>query len=501
MLIAIADFLYFNFYLGVLFLDSLEEKPKYMVWPVLGLLVFVTVIGFENILYPFQNQGLSVVFSWVFLLLAYIVPYALISAQIGTTFTHDGGGLATWVRHTSGDTLGYWTSWMYWSSTLPYLIDVSNSVIVAFSWLILGDNSLDRHMSNTWFGILTFVVILIFIILENLFTRSLEVMSLIGGAAMFLMGVLFVFMAAAGVAKGFPIATQPFNLAAFKPHFSTHYFSTTGLLIFATSGAELGATYIGQLRNPKKEFPKAMWMLALMTGFLVIFGSLALSVFFNANHLPADLKMNGSFYAFKMLGEQWGVGKLFMYMFAGTQLVFMLAQLAVLIDASSRVLSADTAIQFMPKWLLQKNKQGRPIHSYIFTASLCLFLLLMSSTLPNINSVFNWLLNLNGIVSPYKTCWVFFAFVSLRLQQDKFRSSYVFIKNQKLALFVGAWCFLFTFVCATMGFMPQEAAWGTPAFMHQLLMNIVSVLVLFGLGFVMPVLARLELKHQHHSLN
>ena len=66
MLIAIVDFLYFNFYLGVLFLDSLEEKPKYMAWPVLGLLVFVTVIGFENILYPFQNQGLSVVFSWVF---------------------------------------------------------------------------------------------------------------------------------------------------------------------------------------------------------------------------------------------------------------------------------------------------------------------------------------------------------------------------------------------------------------------------------------------------
>ncbi|WKF84322.1 APC family permease [Lacticaseibacillus pantheris] len=471
-----------------------QPRQKYMAWPVLGLLVFVTVIGFENILYPFQNQGLSVIFSWIFLLLAYIVPYALISAQIGTTFTQDGGGLATWVRHTSGDTLGYVVSWMYWSSTLPYLIDVSNSVIVTISWLWLGNNTLDKHMSTLWFGIFTFLVILIFIILENVFSRSMEVMSLIGGAAMFLMAVLFVVLAAAGIAKGYHPASNLFDLSAYKPHFSTHYFSTTGLLIFATSGAELGATYIQQVRNPKKEFPKAMWMLAIMTGFLIIFGSLALGVYFDANHLPNDLKMNGSYYAFHYLGQQWGVGNLFMYMFAGTQLVFMLAQLAVLIDAASRVLSADTAARFMPQWLLKKNRQGRPIHSYVFTASLCLFLLLLSSTLPNINTIFNWLLNLNGIVSPYKTCWVFFAFLALRAQSDKFQSGYTFIKNKAGAMVVGGWCLLFTFVCAMMGFMPQEAAWGTHAFNHQLLMNGVSVLVLFGLGFVMPMIARYEAK-------
>ncbi|MEE1524983.1 MAG: amino acid permease, partial [Lacticaseibacillus paracasei] len=35
-----------------------ELTPRrYMSWPVLSLLVFITVIGFENIFYPFQNQG------------------------------------------------------------------------------------------------------------------------------------------------------------------------------------------------------------------------------------------------------------------------------------------------------------------------------------------------------------------------------------------------------------------------------------------------------------
>lgn len=475
--------------------NTLEPGKKYIKWPTLALLTFVTVIGFDDIIYPFQNQGLSVVLSWIFMLFTFVIPYELIAAQMGSTFTENGGGLATWVRRTSNDTLGYWTSWIYWSSTLPYLVDVANSVIVALSWLVLGNNTLGDHMSNFWFGLFTFAVILIFIVLENVFKRSLEVMSMIGGGAMFIMTILFVVMTIVGLAHGNAIATQPFDWHAFMPKFDTHYFATTGLLIFAMSGAELGAAYILQMKDPKHEYPKAMIMLAVMTAFLTIFGSFALGVFFNAHHLPNDLKMNGAYYAFQRLGESFGWGKSLMYVFGVVQLVYMLAQLAVLIDAASRVLSMDTAVAYMPKWLLKNNKNGRPIHSYIFTAGLCLFLLLLSGTLPNINTIFNWLLNLNGIVSPYKTCWVFFSFIMLRWHQDRYQSAYVFIKNRYGALAVGWWCLLFTFTCATLGFIPQEASFGTAAFSHQLLLNVVSTLVLFGLGFVMPLLARWE-KHR-----
>ena len=97
----------------------------------------------------------------------------------------------------------------------------------------------------------------------------------------------------------------------------------------------------------------------------------------------------------------------------------MMAQLAVLLDASSRVFAGDVGSKFMPKWLTKKNKNGRPIHSYTFTVGLSLFLLLLTGTLPNINTIYNWLLNVNGIISPYKTCWVFFAFVAMRMHQDK----------------------------------------------------------------------------------
>src|SRR5699024_12208850 len=64
------------------------------------------------------------------------------------TFDNQDGGLASWVRRSTNDTLGYWTSWMYWVQSVPYIVDVSNSVIVSFSWMIFGNNSLDKKMRS-----------------------------------------------------------------------------------------------------------------------------------------------------------------------------------------------------------------------------------------------------------------------------------------------------------------------------------------------------------------
>ena len=65
--------------------------------------------------------------------------------------------------------------------------------------------------------------------------------------------------------------------------------------------------------------------------------------------------MNGPYYAFQLLGESLGWGKVLMYIFAVVQALFMMAQLAVLLDASSRVFAGDVADKFMPKWLTGKK--------------------------------------------------------------------------------------------------------------------------------------------------
>lgn len=471
----------------------MQAKKSFISWPILALMSFVTVIGFDDIIYNFANQGMGVITSWIILLLLYVIPYSLMVGQLGSIFNHEGGGLSSWVRGTSGEKLGYFTAWTYWAASIPYVVDTANAVVVGFGWLINGNDSMEDKMSNHVFALLTFCVFLLFIILQRRFKRSLEVLSTLGGGAMFIMALLFVVMTFTSLfMPGGHIETQPMNLQAIIPKFDLHYLTTIGLLIYAINGAELVAPFVTKMRHPQKEFPKSMIMLTVMTIFLTVFGSFSLGVFFNAHHLPNNLKMNGSYYAFQRLGEFYHLGNSLMYIFAVTQIIYMCALLAVLLDAMTRMLIADTGKKYMPKKLTKLNADGLPINGYILTTALSAFILLLGVFLPEMNDIFNWLLNLNGIISPGVTCWIFYAFVKVRLDAKNYPSEYVFIKNDRAAVAFGMWCLIVTVIATLFGILPQDAPIGSSLFWHELIINIVGITVLIGLGFVMPALAKRE---------
>nr|WP_203637075.1 amino acid permease [Lacticaseibacillus mingshuiensis] len=468
-----------------------NKQKQYIPWVIVGLMDFVTVIGFDDIIYNFQNQGLVAVTSWVLMTFFYVIPYNLIVAHMGSTFSELGGGITSWMRQTNGDTVGYFAAWFYWITGLPYVVDVANSVVISLGWILNGNGDIQSHMGNAWFGITTAVIFVVFIWIQHLFkNKSLEVMSTIGGGAMFIMTVLFVIMTIIGLSSGNPIKTQPFDFKAFLPkHVDLAFLSTFGLFVFAMNGSELAAPYTADMKHPSRDFPKALKMIAIMTMFLTLFGTFSLGVYFNAHHLPNDLKMNGSYYAFQAIGKQFGVGNGLMYLFAAVQGIYMLAQLAVILDASTRVFLSDVAKRFMPRQLTKKNADGLPINGYWLTTILCALIMALGGMLPRINDIFNWLLNLNGIVSPFSTCFLFWSFLMVRLHSDRFpKPDYTFIKSDKLGVIVGAWMLGVTFLLAVLGFFPTDADQSTFAMM--LTLNIVVPIGMVVLGFMMPWIAK-----------
>ncbi|NRN81362.1 Inner membrane transporter YcaM [Lactobacillus helveticus] len=473
-----------------------NNKKNYMGWVTLSMFVYITVISFEDPFYPYQEYGLFVLVLWIIMLLFYQLPYTLIATELGFAYSgKEAGGMSSWIRRGTGsDLLGYATGWMYWAQTIPYLIDCASSVVVSISWIILGDNSLGRRMSPMVFSLITFSIILLFLIFDNTVKNALDATSLWSGIAMVAMTIIFFAMIVWSLTHGGHIATK-LTWDNIRPHLSLHYFSSASMLIFAMSGAELAAPYVSRLKKPQKGFPKAMWLLFFVTALMVILETLGLAVLFDAKHIPNDFKMNGDYYAFQLLGREAGMGNSLMLAYSIVCLVSLLAQIAALIDAASRFLASDTAVKYMPRLLLKKNKNNRPINSYIFTAATTLILILLGGTLPQINDFINWLLNINTIVSPYKTSVVFLCFLILRYNKKNFKKNeFVFIRNRKGALAVGWWCFLLTFICATMAFLPQNGQFGTAKWFDQLWMNIIVVLFLFGTGFILPLLRKLEVK-------
>lgn len=469
------------------------NKMKAITWPVLTLMALCTVIGLDDIMYNFQNQGMPVITSWIIMCLLYVTPYSLMVGQLGSTFSEEGGGLSSWVRGTDGEFLGYFTAWTYWAASIPYAVDSANEIIVDLGWALTGSKGFQDKIPTTMFAALTFVVFIVFIIVEHHFANSMEFLSSIGGGLMVIMTVLFVFLAFVGLAKsGGHMATQPFTWHTIIPKFDLHYWSTVGMLIYAMNGCELVAPYVTKMKKPKSDFPKAMITLAIMTAFLTILGSFALGIYFDAYHIPNDLKMNGAYYVFDMVGKQFGMGKFLLYLWAWTSLLFNCALVAVLLDAMTRMLISDTGDKYMPKFLRKKDKNGLPINGYILTVALSSFIMILGIFLPDMNDIFNWLLNLNSIVSPGVTCWIFYSFMRVRKNSKKYPSKYVYIKNDKLAWLVGLALLVVTAVATILGFAPQDVKQGSGLWWYELIINIVAVIVLIGLSAILPGIRRRE---------
>lgn len=136
-------------------MDNTQTHGKYISWPILTLMAFVTVIGFDDIMYNFKNQGMTVITSWVLMLFLYVIPYSLMVGQLGSVFNKEGGGLSSWIRGTNGEFLGYFTAWTYWAASVPYVVDSANSVVVGFGWAFTGSGKFQDTMSNAQFTLWT----------------------------------------------------------------------------------------------------------------------------------------------------------------------------------------------------------------------------------------------------------------------------------------------------------------------------------------------------------
>ena len=475
--------------------DLTNEKGKYISWQTLAMMAFVTVIGLEDIMYNFQNQGMAVITSWVLMMFLYVVPYALIVGHLGSVFNKEGGGLSSWVRATDGEFLGYFTAWTYWAASIPYVVDTANCLLVDVGWGLTGTDEFEdpKFLSTAMFTAITFLIFIILTLIEHKFSESMEILANIGGWAMFVMTILFVLLAMAGLAKSGGRTATPFTWKTILPKFDLKYFSTVGMLIYAVNGSELVAPYVTRMKDPKREFPKAMIALAVMTCFLTIFGSIALGIYIDANHMPNDLKMNGEYYVFGAMGKQFGVGNLLVYIYAWSSFFYNVALLSVLLDAMTRMLISDTGDKYMPKFLKKTNKDGLPINGYILTVFLSGFIMVLGIFLPDMNDIFNWLLNLNGIISPAVTCWIFYSFMKVRGKNSKkYPSVYRYIKNDTVTWLVGLALLVVTAVATVLGFMPQDVKEGTWVWWYELSINIVACLVLIGLGGIFPGIRRRE---------
>ena len=430
----------------------MEKQKKNLLWYNLAMMAFVSVWGFGNIVNNFANQGLTVIVSWILIIGLYFVPYALMVGELGSVFKDSKGGVSSWIRGTFGTTLAYFAGWTYWVVHIPYLAQKPQAALIALGWTVKQDGNFIKDMNPMTAQLLTLAVFLLFLWIASRGITSLKVIGTIAGTSVFVMSLLYVvLMLAAPAIRGIQPATVDFSIKKLVPNFNFSYFTTLSMLIFAVGGSEKISPYVNNMKKPSKDFPKGMIALATMVAISALLGSIAMSMMFDANNIPSDLKMNGQYYAFQILGEYYGVDKLFIVIYALANLLAQISALVFSIDATLKVLLADGDKNFIPKALTKTNKYGAPINGYIMTAVLVGILIIVPALgIGDMNSLFDWLLQLNSVVMPMRYLWVFLAFIGLKKAADKYKSEYKFVKNDKFAMVFCIYC-----ICMYNGYVPK----------------------------------------------
>ena len=249
--------------------------------------------------------------------------------------------------------------------------------------------------------------------------------------------------------------------------------------------------------DPSKEFPKAMIVTAIMVVVSALFGTIAMGRMFdpaviNASQESLDSYVaNGAYWAFQKLGEYYGLGNFFLIIYALANLIGQLSVLLLSIDAPLRILLADpkTSI-YVPTKLLKKNKYGAYINGIKLVFVLSGAIVLFQIFLPGAASVLQTLTKLNAVTMPLRYLWVFLAYYLLK-KKGMDNGEYKFTKSQGAGKFWGLWCFIITLISCVLGiYSPNKTT---------MILNILTPLVLIGLGLIFPAIRAKEDKEAQRA--
>lgn len=471
-----------------------QSNPKKMMWTTLAMMAFSTVWGFGNVVNGYVYfDGTRVIFSWVLMFLLYFVPYALMVGGLGATFKEAEGGVSSWVNATMGPKWAYYAGWTYWACHVVYISSKGTGGLRAMSWGIFGNTSWYDAIPTAWTQAATLVIFLFFCWVASRGIPVLKSLTTIAGTSMFIMSILFIVMmfAAPAINPHASYYSFNFNWKSLLPTFNVKYFTSLSILVFAVGGCEKISPYVNKVKDPSKNFPKAMMALAIMVMVSAILGTFAMALMFDPKVVNNNLNeyiSNGAYMAFQRLGEYYHVGGLFMYIYSWCNVIGQFSTLVLSIDAPLRILlGSKEAKEFIPSKLLKLNKNGAYINGIWMIVILSGSLILAQALLPNAQAVMAQLVKLNSTTMPMRYLWVFAAYIALRKQQEKFVTSYQMTKSQGLAYLAGIWCFLVTALCCIWGMYSTDP--------FTFFLNIITPIILVALGLILPAIKKREARN------
>ena len=234
-----------------------------------AVMTVICVVFVAEAAAPVAAVGNSQYFWWIFLLITFLLPYGLISAELGTTYEGEGG-IYDWVSKAYGKRWGGRVSWYYWINFPLWMA----SLALMFPDTIGMLTGIQMGVVPSLIIELAFIWIVIFIS----FFPVCDSTWILNGAAVIkvlialTLGILGIYGA---VNHGM---ANTYTLKSLLPSFDLDSLSYISVIIFNCLGFEVVCTFADDMENPKKQIPQAIIIGGVAIAAIYIFMAFGIGV-------------------------------------------------------------------------------------------------------------------------------------------------------------------------------------------------------------------------------
>jgi len=380
-------------------------------------LVMINVIAVDSLrtLPISATLGFSLVSYYAFAAIAFFIPVALVAAELATAYPSTGG-IYIWVREAFGRRMAFMTIWLQWIYNVVWYPTIMAFVVTTLAYLF------DPNLANHKGYLLTTMIGLFWIFtLLNCFGMKISgLVSMLGACFGTILPMLLVTcLGFIWVFQGRPIAAD--ITASWLPDFrAVGNLPLFSAVLFGLLGMEMSAVHAEEVKNPQRDYPRALLYSTLIIFSTLVLGSLAIVVIVPSNTLNM---VSGLIDAYAIFFEAYHMAWL-------TPVVAILIVLGAVSSISAWIIGPTKGLLVaahdgcIPKSFTKTNKHGTPTtilvtQAIIFTLLTCIFVLFKT-----INAAYWMLSAMCAQMALLVYVFMFAAVIKLRYSKPNHRGSY-----------------------------------------------------------------------------
>jgi glutamate:GABA antiporter len=374
------------------------------------LLFFYLVTGFTiRWVGTAASAGPSSVLIWLLVCCAFYLPLLFTVLELSSRYPHEGG-CYVWSKRAFGDFAGFITGWTYWTSNLPYFPGLF--YFTAANALFLGGADWQQlSQSPAYFIIFSLLALAL---AAGLNLRGLEVgkwLHNLGAVGLWVPALILMALALVSGLR-FGSATE-FTGESLIPSTRLKDIIFWSTIAFSMSGLESASMLGEEIKDARRNFPRALLLAgALITG-LYILSTVALLVALPRSEI---LSLQGFILAIQSVSDRLGVGGLTAIV-AGLITLGGLGQAGAWFAASGRLPFVAGLDRFLPPAFGRVHpRYGSPYVSLLTQAAIAAGFIFLGQAGTSVKGAYDVLVSMS-IISYFIPYLLMFA-AMIRLQRE-----------------------------------------------------------------------------------